>query len=209
MKLNVFDVKGKQTGRTADLSDKVFKIEPHDHSIWLDVRSVRANNRQGTHKVKTRSETRGGGRKPFRQKGTGRARQGTIRAHHHVGGGRVFGPSPRDYEVGINKKVKKLARKSALSYKAKDEKIVVVENFSFDEPKTRKMVEIIQALNLDESSVLVLTAAHESNVNASTINLHRVSVKDSVTFSTYDVLKAEKIMVQEGALTKINEVLAG
>jgi large subunit ribosomal protein L4 len=209
MKLNIFDVKGKQTGRTADLSDKVFKIEPHDHSIWLDVRSVRANSRQGTHKTKTRSEARGGGRKPFRQKGTGRARQGTIRAPHHVGGGRVFGPSPHDYMVGINKKVKKLARKSALSYKAKDEKIIVVENFSFDEPKTKKMVEIIQALNLDESSVLLLTAAHEANINASTMNLHKVSVKDSIAFSTYDVLRAEKVMVQEGALTKINEVLAG
>ena len=209
MKLNVIDLKGKQTGRTVELSDKVFKIEPHDHSIWLDVRSVRANNRQGTHKSKNRSETRGGGRKPFRQKGTGRARQGTIRAPHHVGGGRVFGPSPRDYTVGINKKVKKLARKSALSYKAKDEKIIVVENFSFDEPKTKKMMDIIQALNLSESSVLLLTADHESHVNASTKNLHRISVRDSVAFSTYDVLRAEKVMVQEGALSKINEVLAG
>jgi len=208
MKLNVFDLKGKSTGRTADLSDKIFKIEPHDHAIWLDVRSVRANNRQGTHKAKTRSETRGGGKKPFRQKGTGRARQGTIRAPHHVGGGRVFGPSPRDYTVGINKKMKKLARKSALSYKARDEKIVVVENFSFDEPKTKKMMEIIEALNLSESSVLLLTAEHESNIYSSTKNLNRVSVKDSTTFSTYDVLRAEKIMVQEGALTKINEVLA-
>lgn len=209
MKLNVIDIKGKQTGRTADLSDKVFKVEPHDHSIWLDVRSVRANNRQGTHKTKSRSEVRGGGRKPFRQKGTGRARQGTIRAPHHVGGGTVFGPTPHDYTVGINKKVKKLARKSALSYKARDEKIIVVENFSFDEPKTRKMVEFIEALNLNKSSVLLLTAAHEAHLNASTTNLHRVSVKESVAFSTYDVLRAEKIIVQEGALTKINEVLAG
>ena len=209
MKLNVIDLKGKQTGRTVELSDKVFKIEPHDHSIWLDVRSVRANSRQGTHKSKNRSETRGGGRKPFRQKGTGRARQGTIRAPHHVGGGRVFGPSPRDYTVGINKKVKKLARKSALSYKAKDEKIIVVENFSFNEPKTKKMMDIIQALNLSDSSVLLLTTDHESHITTSTKNLHRVSVRDSVAFSTYDVLRAEKVMVQEGALSKINEVLAG
>jgi large subunit ribosomal protein L4 len=209
MKLNVFDLKGKQTGRTADLSDKIFKVEPHDHSIWLDVRSIRANNRQGTHKTKTRSETRGGGRKPFRQKGTGRARQGTIRAPHHVGGGRVFGPSPRTYTVGINKKVKKLARKSALTYKAKDDNIVVVENFSFDEPKTKKLKEILQALKLDENSVLFLTAAHEANISASTKNLHMVTVKESATFSTYDVLRAQKLIVQEGALTKINEVLAG
>jgi len=209
MKLNVLDIKGKQTGRTVDLSDKVFKVEPHDHSIWLDVRSVRANSRQGTHKSKTRSEARGGGRKPFRQKGTGRARQGTIRAPHHVGGGTVFGPTPRSYTVGVNNKVKKLARKSALSYKAKDENIIVVENFSFDEPKTQKMVQIIQALKLDKSAILLLTAAHESHIHASTQNLHKVSVKDSIAFSTYDVLRAEKIMVQEGALPKINEVLAG
>jgi len=209
MKLNVFDLKGKQTDRTVELSDKVFKIEPHDHSIWLDVRSVRANSRQGTHKAKSRSETRGGGRKPFRQKGTGRARQGTIRAPHHVGGGRVFGPSPHVYKVGINRKVKKLARKSALSYKARDEKIIIVENFSFDEPKTKKIMDIIQALNLTDSSILLLTADHEAHVNSSTENLYRVSVRESVAFSTYDVLRAEKIMVQEGALSKINEVLAG
>ena len=209
MKLNVFDLNGKQTGRTAELSDKVFKIEPHDHSIWLDVRSVRANNRQGTHKSKSRSEVSGGGRKPFRQKGTGRARQGTIRAPHHVGGGRVFGPSPRDYTIAVNKKVKRLARKSALTYKARDEKIIVVENFSFDEPKTKKMMDIIQAHNLTDSSVLLLTADHESNINTSTKNLHKVIVRDSITFSTYDVLKAEKVLVQEGALSKINEVLAG
>lgn len=209
MKLNVFDLKGKQTDRTVELSDKVFKIEPHDHSIWLDVRSVRANSRQGTHKAKNRSETRGGGRKPFRQKGTGRARQGTIRAPHHVGGGRVFGPSPHAYKIGINRKVKKLARKSALTYKAKDEKIIIVENFSFDEPKTKKIMDIIQALNLTDSSILLLTADHEAHVCSSTENLYRVSVRDSVAFSTYDVLRAEKIMVQEGALSKINEVLAG
>lgn len=209
MKLKVLDVNGKQTGRSVDLSDSVFKIEPHDHSIWLDVRSIRANNRQGTHKAKGRSEVRGGGRKPFRQKGTGRARQGTIRAPHHVGGGVVFGPSPRNYTVGINKKVKKLARKSALSYKAKDDRILVVEDFSFDEPKTKKMMDILSALDLSESTVLLLTAAHESNVNTSASNLHKLSVRDSIDFSTYDVLKAEKVVFQEGALTKINEVLAG
>jgi large subunit ribosomal protein L4 len=209
MKLEVLNTIGKQTGRSIDLPDSIFKIEPHDHSIWLDVRAIRANNRQGTHKAKSRSEVRGGGRKPFRQKGTGRARQGTIRAPHHVGGGRVFGPSPRDYVVGINKKVKKLARKSALTYKAKDKKIIVVENFSFEEPKTKKMTDILSALNLSDSSVLLLTAANESQINTSACNLHKLSVKDSAAFSTYDVMKADKIVLQEGALTKINEVLAG
>jgi large subunit ribosomal protein L4 len=208
MKLNVVDVKGKETGRTVELPDTVFKIEPRDHAIWLDVRALRANSRQGTHKAKSRSEVRGGGRKPFRQKGTGRARQGTIRAPHHVGGGRVFGPSPRDYSIGINKKVKKLARKSALSYKAADKNILVVENFSFDTAKTKNIVDILKALDLSNSNVLLLTADHEANIYNSAHNLHKIDVRDSVTFSTYDVLKAEKLIVQEGAITKIKEVLA-
>ena len=202
MKQNVIDVKGKQTGRTVDLPDIVFKIEPHDHSIC-------ANSRQGTHKAKSRSEVRGGGRKPFRQKGTGRARQGTIRAPHHVGGGSVFGPSPRNYSLGINKKVKKLARKSALSYKAKDKNILIIENFSFETAKTNKIVDILSALDLSDSKVLLLTTDHETNINTSANNLHKIEIRDSITFSTYDVLKAEKLVVQEGAITKIKEVLAG
>jgi large subunit ribosomal protein L4 len=209
MKLKVMDINGKQTSRTVDLPEAIFNIEPNDHLIWLDVRSVRANNRQGTHKSKGRSEVSGGGKKPFRQKGTGRARQGTIRAPHHVGGGRVFGPKPRLYSVGINKKMKKLARKSALSYKAKDSQIVVVENFSFEEPKTKKITEILGALEMQHTKVLLLTAANETHINSSAQNLHKLSVRDSVTFSTYDVLWAEKIVMQEGALNKINEVLAG
>jgi large subunit ribosomal protein L4 len=209
MKLKVLDTSGKQTSRSVELADKVFGVEPHDHAIWLDVRAIRANNRQGTHKTKGRSEVRGGGRKPFRQKGTGRARQGTIRAPHHVGGGRVFGPNPRQYRIGVNKKVKKIARRSALTYKAKDSQIVVVENFSFEEPKTKRMAEIINALELGSSKVLLLTAQNESQISLSAKNLHKVEVKDSVAFSTYDVLWAEKVLVQEGAITKINEVLAG
>jgi len=209
MKQNVIDVKGKETGRTVDLPDTVFKIEPHDHSIWLDVRSIRANGRQGTHKAKSRSEVHGGGRKPFRQKGTGRARQGTIRAPHHVGGGSVFGPSPRDYSLGINKKVKKLARKSALSYKAKDKNILIIENFSFETAKTNKIADILSALDLSDSKVLLLTTDYETNINTSANNLHKIEVRDSITFSTYDVLNAEKLVVQEGAITKIKEVLAG
>lgn len=209
MKLKVLSTAGKETGRTVNLPDGIFKIEPHDHSIWLDVRSIRANNRQGTHKAKGRSEVRGGGRKPFRQKGTGRARQGTIRAPHHVGGGIVFGPTPRNYVVGINNKVKKLARKSALSYKAKKDNIVVIENFSFEEPKTKKFMDILKALELSDTKVLLLTAANETNINTAVNNLHKVSVRDSVAFSTYDIMNAEKIVLQEGALTKINEVFAG
>jgi large subunit ribosomal protein L4 len=209
MKLKVMDTSGKQTSRTVDLPDSIFNIEPNDHLIWLDVRAIRANGRQGTHKSKGRSEVSGGGRKPFRQKGTGRARQGTIRAPHHVGGGRVFGPKPRIYSVGINKKMKKLARRSALSYKAKDSHIIVVEDFSFEEPKTRKISDILSALEMQDKKVLLLTAKNEAHIHSSAQNIHTLSVRDSITFSTYDVLWAEKIVLQEGALNKINEVLAG
>jgi len=209
MKLKVMNTSGKQTSRTVDLPDSIFNIEPNDHLIWLDVRAIRANGRQGTHKSKGRSEVRGGGRKPFRQKGTGRARQGTIRAPHHVGGGRVFGPKPRIYSIGINKKMKKLARRSALSYKAKDSHIIVVEDFSFEEPKTRKISAILSALEMQDKKVLLLTAKNEAHIYSSAQNIHTLSVRDSITFSTYDVLWAEKIVLQEGALNKINEVLAG
>jgi large subunit ribosomal protein L4 len=133
MKLNLFEQNGKESANKVELSDKVFNIEPNDHAIWLDIlRLIRANRRQGTHETKGRSYVSGGGRKPFRQKGTGRARQGTIRAPHHVGGGRVFGPHPRSYDMKLNKKVKQLARRSALSYKASNGKIIVLENFNYD-----------------------------------------------------------------------------
>jgi large subunit ribosomal protein L4 len=209
MKIKVMNISGKQTSRSVELPDTIFNIKPNDHLIWLDVRSIRANQRQGTHKTKGRSDVRGGGRKPFRQKGTGRARQGTIRAPHHVGGGRVFGPEPRTYKVGINKKMKKLARKSALSYKAKESHIIVVEDFLFDAPKTKRITDILSALEMQNKKVLLLTAANDTHLNSSAQNLHKLSVRDSVTFSTYDVLWAEKIVMQEGALNKINEVLAG
>ena len=207
MKITVVSEAGKKTQKTINLPEKVFGIEPHDHAIWLDVRSIRANQRQGTHATKGRSEVSGGGKKPFRQKGTGRARQGTIRAPHHVGGGRVFGPHPHAYHVGINKKVKSLARRSALSYKAKQEGILVVEDFSYDKPQTSRITGFLQALELSGKNVLVLTAKNDPNLYLSSRNLHKVELRESVTFSTYDILRAEKLVVQEGALERINEVL--
>jgi large subunit ribosomal protein L4 len=207
MKIDIFDESGKNTGKKIDLSDSVFNIKPHDHAIWLDIRSIRANQRQGTHDTKVRSEVAGGGGKPFRQKGTGRARQGTIRAPHHVGGGRVFGPHPKKYHVGINKKVKSLARKSALSYKAKSKSVVVVKDFSYKEPKTNQMQKLIKALELDDKSILLLTGNNELDIHLSARNLYQVEVRNSITFSTYDVLRAEKLIIQESALKKINEVL--
>jgi len=207
MKLNVYSEAGKKTTKSVDLSDKIFKIEPHDHSIWLDIRSIRANQRQGTHATKGRSDVSGGGRKPFRQKGTGRARQGMIRAPQYKGGGSVFGPQPRNYWLGVNKKVKKLARLSALSYKAKSENVLIVEDFTYDAPKTNRIKGFLDALELSDKKVLLLTGKNEENVNLSARNLYNVQIRESVGFSTYDVLRAEKLILQESAAKTINEVL--
>lgn len=206
MKLDIYKQDGTKTNKKADLSDSIFAIEPNDHAIWLDVRLIRNNKRQGTHKTKGRSEVQGGGRKPFRQKGTGRARQGTIRAPHHVGGGRVFGPEPRTYSMKVNKKVKQLARNSALSYKAKDKKIKVVEDFDFDSPSTKKIISILESLELGDRNVLLCTNGSSKTIVKSAGNLHKLEIRDSITFSTYDILKADTILIQEGALKKVNEV---
>jgi large subunit ribosomal protein L4 len=207
MKIDILNEAGKKTGKKVELAEKVFAIEPHDHAIWLDIRSIRANQRQGTHATKSRSYVSGGGRKPFRQKGTGRARQGSIRAPHHVGGGRVFGPHPHTYHIGINKKVKVLARKSVLSYKAKENNILVVEDFSYNKPKTNDFTKFLHNLEIGDKKILLLTAKNENNIYLSASNIPKVAIRESITFSTYDVLNAEKLVVQESALQKINEVL--
>lgn len=208
MKLKVIGINGKETGQSIELSDNIFGIDPNDHAIWLDIRSIRANQRQGTHSTKNRSAVHGGGKKPFRQKGTGRARQGTSRAPHHVGGGRVFGPSPRAYKVGINKKVKTLARKSALTYKAKNNDVIVVKDLKSEDASTKSLKNLISSLKLDGTNVLFLTANNEPNLYLSSRNIHKVEMKDSSSFSTYDVLHAQKLVLQEGALDRLNEVLA-
>lgn len=206
MKVDVYTQDGTKKSNKIDLNDSIFAIQPNDHAIWLDVRLIQANKRQGTHQTKGRSFVSGGGRKPFRQKGTGRARQGTTRAPHHVGGGRVFGPEPRTYKMKVNKKVKHLARNSALSYKAKDSKIKVVDNFDFDEPSTKKMLSILESLDLANKKVLLCTNGPSKTIVKSADNLYKVEVRDSITISTYDVLKADTILMQEGALKKVNEV---
>lgn len=208
MKLDVYAQDGKKTKNQVELNESIFAIEPNDHAIWLDIRLIQANKRQGTHQTKGRSYVSGGGRKPFRQKGTGRARQGTIRAPHHVGGGRVFGPEPRAYKMKVNRKVKQLARKSALSYKAKENKIIVVENFNFDEPSTKKIMQILSSLNLNNTKVLLCTDGVSHSIVKSASNLFNVEVRDSITFSTFDVLKADTLLFQVGALKQVNEVLA-
>jgi large subunit ribosomal protein L4 len=207
MQVQILDIKGNSTKKKVELSDDIFNVEPNNHAIWLDIRSIRANQRQGSHDSKSRSEVSGGGKKPFRQKGTGRARQGTIRAAQYVGGGTVFGPHPRKYGIRINKKIKILARKSALSYKAKTNDLYVVENFSLDKPGTNKINELINALDLNKKSVLLLTDKNDQAIYQSARNLYKIEVRDSISFSTYDIMRAEKIIFQEGALEKVNEVL--
>lgn len=208
MKVNVYAIDGNKTDTEVELNDSVFAIVPNDHVIWLDVKAILANRRQGTHATKGRSEVSGGGKKPFRQKGTGRARQGSIRAPHFVGGGRLFGPKPRDYSQKVNKKVKKLARRSALSYKAKDNKILVVENFNYEKPSTKNVIQLLTNFELEDKKVLLCTADYDPAVVKSAANLRNLEVRESATFSTYDVLKADTIIFQEGALQKVNEVLS-
>ena len=172
MELNVYKLDGTKSTEKVKLSKDVFGIEPNEHVVYLDIKAILANARQGTHKVKNRSEVSGGGKKPFRQKGTGNARQGTIRAPHMPGGGRAFGPKPRDYSQNLPKKVKVLARKSALSDKAKSEKIIVVEDFKFDEAKTKNAVNIIKSFDLENDKVMFVTSDYDRNFVLSVRNIY-------------------------------------
>ncbi|OPX35774.1 50S ribosomal protein L4 [candidate division KSB1 bacterium 4484_188] len=206
MKLHVYKIDGTKTADTVELNPAVFETEPNEHSVYLAVKRYLANQRQGTHSVKTRSDVSGGGKKPFRQKGTGRARQGTIRAAHMVGGGRAHGPHPRDYSGKLPKKVSKLARRSALSAKAKEEKIIVVEDFSFEAPKTRRVAEIIKNLNLDTTKVLFVTANLEKNLVMSARNIPYTKVQKAPEFSVYDIVNSQYVIFQKGAVQTVNEV---
>ncbi len=207
MNLPVYSKEGKKTSKTVDLEKGVFECEINEHVVWLDIKAIRANGRQGTHATKGRSYVSGGGRKPFKQKGTGRARQGSSRAPHHVGGGRVFGPMPRDYSQKVNKKVKKIARRSVLSDKAKNEKVFILEDFNFETPKTKQLLELVKAFKIDNKKVLLLTAEHALNIVKSASNIYKFEVRENNTFSSYDVLNAHYVLIQEGALPKISEVL--
>jgi len=208
MELNVYKLDGTQSDEKVVLNPDVFEIEPNEHVVYLAVKAYLARQRQGTHSVKNRSAVSGGGRKPFRQKGTGRARQGTIRAPHMVGGGRAHGPKPRDYSQSLPKKVMKLARKSVLSDKAKNQRILVLEDFSLEEPKTRRVVEILKNLNLDTTKVLFVTAELERNLVLSARNIPYTRVQRAPEFSIFDLINAQYIIFQKGAVEKVNEVLA-
>lgn len=208
MEVNVLNVSGKETGAKVQLSESVFGIEPNDHAIYLDVKQFLANQRQGTHKSKQRNEIAGSTRKLYKQKGTGGARAGSVKSPLFNGGGRVFGPKPRDYSFKLNKKLKVLARKSALSYKAKDSSIVVVEDFTFDSIKTKSYIQLTADLNVtDVKTLLVLGTANE-NVYLSSRNLKKTKVIIAEQLNTYDVLNAAKLILTTGALKTLEEALA-
>lgn len=203
MTLEIFKTDGKPSGKKVKLDDEIFGIQPNDHAIYLSVKAFLANQRQGTHKAKERAEVRGGGKKPWRQKGRGTARAGTIRSPLWIGGGTIFGPRPRDYRQKLSQKVKQLARKSALSYKAKDEQLIVVEDFSFDKPKTKEFVSLMDALKLNGKKILLLTGKNETNVYKSGRNINKVSIMEASKASTYDILNNQILVLQKTAVDAI------
>ncbi len=208
MEIKVYNVNGSETGRTINLEDSIFAIEPNDHAIYLDVKQYLADNRQGTHKAKERSENAHSTRKLKRQKGTGGARSGDLKSPVFVGGGTIFGPKPRDYRFKLNIKVKRLARRSALSYKAADNAMTVVENFTFEGPKTKKMIEVLKNLSLSDKKSLFVLENQNNFVSLSARNLKNVKVVNVSQLNTYDIVNASNIVVCEGSLSEINRVLA-
>ena len=203
MEVSVLNIKGQETGRKVALNDAIYAIEPNDHAIYLDVKLIMANQRQGTAKSKERSEISGSTRKLGRQKGGGGARRGDINSPVLVGGGRVFGPKPRDYGFKLNKKVRQLARKSALSYKAQENALMVVEDFTFDAPKTKSVVEILKNLKVSDKKTLFVTAGADKVVYLSDRNIERVQVMPANALNTYKVLNADVMVVSESALAVI------
>jgi large subunit ribosomal protein L4 len=200
MEVKIVDISGKETGKKVKLSEKIFSIEPNDHAIYLDVKQFLANRRQGTHKSKERAEISRTTKKLKRQKGTGGARAGSMRSPLFVGGGRAFGPRPRDYSFKLNKKLKHLACLSALTYKAKDNGIAVLADFAMSAPKTKSYTDILKNLNLSDKKVLMVLAQHDTNIFLSSRNLDRNKVTTAAELNTYDVLNAQTIVFVEGSV---------
>ncbi|TNE64828.1 MAG: 50S ribosomal protein L4 [Bacteroidetes bacterium] len=205
MKLEVYNIKGEATGRKVDLPSEVFGIEPHEHSVWLDVKRYLAAQRQGTHKSKERSEMSGSTRKLHRQKGTGGSRKGDINNPLFRGGGRIFGPRPRNYDIQVNTKVSRLARRSALSAKAKAGSIIVVEDFTFEQPQTKAFNAILQALNAAKKS-LTVTGEHNKELYLSCRNLPNADIAPAKDLNTYQIMRAGTLILAESAIEKIKEV---
>lgn len=207
MEISVIQSSGKATGRKASLAETIFGIEPNDHAIYLDVKSYLANQRQGTHKSKQRNEITGSSKKIKKQKGTGGARAGNIKNPQFKGGGRIFGPVPRDYSFKLNKKVKDLARKSALTYKAKDNSIAVIEDFSFDTNKTKNYKQFLKSLDAEKAKTLLVLPESNKNIILSGRNLPNTRVITASQINTYDVLNSDRVLLFESAIGKIETIL--
>ncbi|SDX11509.1 LSU ribosomal protein L4P [Lutibacter oricola] len=208
MKVSVLDITGKDTGRKVELSDAVFGIEPNNHAVYLDVKQFLANKRQGTSKAKERAEISGSTRKIKKQKGTGTARAGSIKSPVFRGGGRIFGPRPQDHSFKLNKNLKKLARKSAFSIQAKDQNIVVVEDFNFEKPNTKQFKQVLAALGVENKKSLFVLAEQNKNVYLSSRNLKRSKTVTNSGLSTYELLHAKKVILSEGSLEGIESNLS-
>ena len=208
MTLDVLKIDGSKSGDKIDLSDSIFAIEPNDHAIYLSVKAYLANQRQGTSKSKERGEVRGGGKKPWKQKGRGGARAGTSRSPLWVGGGTIFGPRPRDYRQDLPKKVRRLARKSALSYKVKDSQLLVIEDFNIEQPKTKEFSKILSALKVNGKKVLLLTELNNQNIYKSGRNIPKVKVLEASKASTYDLLNNQILILQKSAVKEIEKTFA-
>ena len=208
MKIEVLKKDGSKSGEVIELASDIFEIEPNTHAMYMAVRSFMANQRQGNHKVKSRGEVRGGGKKPFSQKKTGNARQGTTRSPIMPGGGSIFGPKPHDYVVKLPNKVKKLARKSALSTKAKNGGIIVVEDFSFEAPKTKQMNEVLKALNINEKKTLFLLPKSDNVVFKSGSNIPKLNILEAGKASTYEIMNSVVLLLQKSSVDVINKTFA-
>jgi large subunit ribosomal protein L4 len=208
MELAVINHKGQDTGRKVTLSDEIFAIEPNDNAIYLDVKQYLANQRQGTHKSKERNEVAGSTKKIKKQKGTGGARAGSLKAPNFRGGGRVFGPRPRDYSFKLNKKVKQLARKSALSYKVIENSLVVLEDLSFDAPKTKSYIALLNGLSLSDKKTLLVLPEENKNVFLSSRNLPKAKVVTVNDVNTYQLLNADQLVLCEGSVSKLETILS-
>ena len=208
MEVKVLNISGKETGAKVQLPESVFGIEPNDHAIYLDVKQYLANQRQGTHKSKQRNEIAGSTRKLYKQKGTGGARAGSIKSPLFNGGGRVFGPQPRDYSFKLNKKLKSLARKSALAYKAKDNNVVVLEDFNFDTIKTKNYTSLLAALNVGTQKTLLVLPSQNNNIYLSSRNVEKTKVITAADLNTYDVLNAGVLVLTSDSVKTLEEAFA-
>jgi len=208
MKVDVLNIEGKSTGRSVDLPDAIFGIEPNEHAVYLAVKQYNANQRQGTHKAKERGEIKGSTRKIKKQKGTGTARAGSLKNPLFKGGGRIFGPKPRNYSFKVNKKVKKLAKLSALSAKAKNGELAVIEDFTFDAPQVKSFQNILSNLELGGKKSLIVTGDYDSNLYLSCRNLAKSNVMNAKDLNTYSILDANKVLISESAVNKMKELLA-